>query len=690
MANVIQFKRGNNSARGSLATPADGEPIYVKDTNQLFIGDGSTAASSLSALGGDISLANGSDNRVVTATGSAGLNGEANLTFNGSTLAVTGDATVSDDLGLVSDDAELTFGANSEVKLIHKHNEGLILKHTATGDDKPVSLILQTGETDIAADDVLGKLSFQAPDEGTGTDAILVAAEIAAISEGDFSSSSNATKMVFRTGSSAAAADRMTLSSGGNLNVTGTITGTGTSVFANLDISGDVDVDGTLETDALSINGTTVSSTAAELNILDGVTATASELNIMDGVTATTAELNIMDGVTSTAAELNILDGVTASAADINLIDGITNGTVIASKAIITDSNKDISGGRNITISGELDAATGDFSGDVDVDGTLTTDALVVQGNTTVQNILAGAVSNTIQFEGSSNDNNETTLGVVDPTADRTINLPNQDGTIPVLAAVSATQISATPEEINVLDGITATVSELNIMDGVTATASELNIMDGVTATTSELNIMDGVTSTTAELNVLDGITAVVGELNALDLGSTAVGTAIASKAVILDSNKDYTGIRNFTITGELDAQTLDIEGNADINGTLETDGLSINGTTVSATAAELNILDGVTATASELNIMDGVTSTTAELNILDGVTATAAELNVLDGITAVVGELNLLDMGSTANGTAVASKALILDSNKDTSGIRNLTISGALDGATIDGGEFS
>ena len=58
------------------------------------------------------------------------------------------------------------------------------------------------------------------------------------------------------------------------------------------------------------------------------------------------------------------------------------------------------------------------------------------------------------------------------------------------------------------------------------------------------------VTSTAAELNALDGITAVVGELNALDLGSTAVGTAIASKAVVLDSNKDYTGIRNFTITG--------------------------------------------------------------------------------------------------------------------------------------------
>ena len=93
------------------------------------------------------------------------------------------------------------------------------------------------------------------------------------------------------------------------------------------------------------------------------------------------------------------------------------------------------------------------------------------------------------------------------------------------------------------------------------------------------MNILDGVTSTTAELNILDGATVVVGEINALDLGSTAVGTAIASKAVILDSNKDYTGIRNFTITGELDAATLDISGDADIDGTLEADAITVNGT---------------------------------------------------------------------------------------------------------------
>ena len=70
----------------------------------------------------------------------------------------------------------------------------------------------------------------------------------------------------------------------------------------------DLFVDGTAYLDAINFNGTAITATAAELNILDGVTATATELNLIDGVTATTAELNILDGVTATAAELNILD----------------------------------------------------------------------------------------------------------------------------------------------------------------------------------------------------------------------------------------------------------------------------------------------------------------------------------------------------------------------------------------------
>lgn len=63
------------------------------------------------------------------------------------------------------------------------------------------------------------------------------------------------------------------------------------------------------------VGGVAVTSTAAELNILDGVTATTAELNILDGVTATTAELNFVDGVTS--AIQTQLDAKAASSAGV-------------------------------------------------------------------------------------------------------------------------------------------------------------------------------------------------------------------------------------------------------------------------------------------------------------------------------------------------------------------------------------
>lgn len=78
-------------------------------------------------------------------------------------------------------------------------------------------------------------------------------------------------------------------------------------------------------------------------------------------------------------------------------------------------------------------------------------------------------------------------------------------------------------------------------------------------------------------------------------------GTATASKAVILDANKN---IDTITVT------SLKLGSGA--------------GTAVTATAAELNILDGVTATAAQLNILSAVTATAAQLNALTGtVTAT-------------------------------------------------------------------
>ena len=100
--------------------------------------------------------------------------------------------------------------------------------------------------------------------------------------------------------------------------------------------------------------------------------------------------------------------------------------------------------------------------------------------------------------------------------------LPNQSGCLPLLAADSNTAITATPAELNILDGVTSTAAELNILDGVTSTTAELNLLDGVTATTAELNYVDGVTS-----NVQTQINAKVASganVNTL-VGSTSAGT---------------------------------------------------------------------------------------------------------------------------------------------------------------------
>jgi len=163
------------------------------------------------------------------------------------------------------------------------------------------------------------------------------------------------------------------------------------------DLLTDANLAGTTAIAALKLAGTTVTSTGAELNILDGVTASAAEINVLTGVTSTAAELNLVDGssagtivnskavVYSSGGQVNgttlAIAGtaISADAAEINVLDGVTAGTVIASKALVADANIDITGGRNITISGELDAAVLDISGAGDVAGALTNNSAAVK-----------------------------------------------------------------------------------------------------------------------------------------------------------------------------------------------------------------------------------------------------------------------------------------------------------------------
>ena len=106
----------------------------------------------------------------------------------------------------------------------------------------------------------------------------------------------------------------------------------GTKLNTNLDTIDDL-LDGTtaiapnVTAGSWKVGGVAVTSTAAELNALDGITSTVTELNLLDGVTATTAELNYVDGVTSaiqTQLGTKLASGGTLATATITTLTSAT------------------------------------------------------------------------------------------------------------------------------------------------------------------------------------------------------------------------------------------------------------------------------------------------------------------------------------------------------------------------------
>ena len=205
---------------GLKLTDSGGTPtLQLHDANESIASDGSKVIITSGGTAFSLPTSDGSNGQVLSTNGSGVLSfataSSADPTSADGDSLGTASAEWSD--LYLADGGIIYFGNDQDVTLTHDPDDGLFLKSIATGDDNPVLLTLQTGETDLAANDVIGKIAFQAPDEGTGTDAILVSAAIQARAEGDHSSSSNATSLDFMTGASEAAAKKMSLTSAGHL-----------------------------------------------------------------------------------------------------------------------------------------------------------------------------------------------------------------------------------------------------------------------------------------------------------------------------------------------------------------------------------------------------------------------------------------------------------------------------------------
>jgi len=182
------------------------------------------------------------------------------------------------------------------------------------------------------------------------------------------------------------------------------------------------------------------------------------------------------------------------------------------------------------------------------------------------QTVLLGTNSDiAIQYDESTNDSLEIAANV-------------EGAALGIVLKADQGDDNADQHKLTIADGGTLTlgskisgsfVTYLTHTPNATVASSTLAVAGNLTVG-GNLTLGSGAELSEAELEMLDGITA---------------GTVAASKAVVVDANKDIASFRNITLTGELDAGSLDISGNADIDGTLEADAMTLNGTAITTVA---------------------------------------------------------------------------------------------------------
>ncbi len=363
-----------------------------------------------------------------------------------------------------------------------------------------------------------------------------------------------------------------------------------------------------------------------------------------------------------------------------------------------------ITGATNITLSGELDAATLDISGNADIDGTLEADAITINGTAIGSIYGAVAGSSSIVTTGALDSGSITSgFGNID-TGSSTITTTGliTGGSLDIDdVLINGTTIGHTDDTdlITLADGVATVAGEISVTTldiggtNVTATAAEINLIDGGTArgTTAvadgdgllvnDAGTMRMTNVTTLKTYFQTGISSAADDISA---GDSAVSITTSSGDITIDAaanNSDIifkgtdatSDITMLTLDGseagaatfndKVVATELDISGNCDIDGTTNLDAVDIDGAvqldatlTIGANDQGYDvILYGDTASANvtwDTSADDLIFNGAAGLIVPDGqltlgstaVSSTAAELNLLDGGTSVGSSITLAD----------------------------------------------
>ena len=553
----------------------------------------------------------------------------------------------------------------------------------------------------------------------------------------------------------------------GNVATAGTLSVTGTSAF-----TGAVTADAGVSIDNITIDGTEIDLSSGDLTVdvagdiildADGGDILVKDAGTTFGsLTNTSGNLIIKSG-TTTAATFSGANVDFAGTVDVTGA-GTFNSTVAVAGVLSPATHVDMPDNAKIKVgtgddlniyhdgsnsyienaTGALKIATessgiavtiGHSTSEVTVADNLTVAGnLTVTGTQTIVDTVTMNAENAIVFEGATADEHETTLTIVDPTADHTYKLPDlgstaDEGFIAAFAADpgSSPLVTATPTELNIMDGDTSatsttladadrvvvndngtmkqvaltdfetymetsldtlsnvtTVGALNsgsitsgfgtidtgssaitttgtinfgsLADGtITVTgfvdednmssdsatliptqqsvkayadtiAGQSNNVVGLTASAAELNILDDATLTTAELNILDGSATTQATVTLAGTDGVVISDADVMKQCLVSDFDTFMASTTKTLTNKtLTSPTLNgtivvSDGSNDFNIASHdgSNGLKLGGTLVTASAAELNILDGVTSTAAELNLLDGGTSVGSSITIAD------------------------------------------------------------------------